>query len=67
MRNLLEAVQTDSVSFDLPLFIRLLEWSREDSKSDNDLHVLMTNVIALCKTKTVLTMEDYDAIVTVKE
>jgi hypothetical protein len=45
----------------VPLFIRLLEWSKEDAKTDMDLHKISENLINM-KEHT-LTMDDYDSIV----
>ena len=53
----------DTVTVDIPLFIRLLEYSREDAQADVDLHDVAEKAIALNKEKEVLSMEDYDAIV----
>jgi len=55
--------KVDSVTVDVPLFIRMLEYSREDAKTDMDLHVVTENAINISKSKGVLTMEDYDGIV----
>lgn len=57
----------DKVTFDVPLFIRLLEYAREDAKTDMDLHNVTENVIALSETGKTLTMDDYDNIVKVDE
>ena len=48
----------DSVTIDIPLMIRLLELSREDVKSDAELHFVVENLLKL-KNKPVLTMDDY--------
>jgi len=50
----------DTVKLDVPLFIRLLEYAREDAKSDMDLHQLADNVIEMCQEGRTLTMDDYD-------
>jgi hypothetical protein len=50
--------QKDKVTLDIPLLIRLLELSREDIKSDADLHKVVENILDV-KNKSVLTMEDY--------
>jgi len=52
----------DTVSFDIPLLIRILEYTREDLKSDVDLHKMVENLISLRK-KSPLTMDDYDKII----
>jgi len=48
----------DTITLDVPLMIRLLELSREDIKSDAELHFLVEKLIEL-KNKPVLTMDDY--------
>lgn len=54
----------DVIALDIPLLIRLLEWSREDAKDDVDLHVVAENIIKIMKNNTeFLTMDDYSAIV----
>jgi len=53
----------DTISMDVPLFIRLLEYSREDAKSDMDLHNVSQNVIKMSKENDVLTMANYEGIV----
>jgi hypothetical protein len=54
---------SDKVTVDIPLFIRLLEFAREDAKADLDLHVVTENAIALSKDGTTLTMDNYNDIV----
>ena len=54
---------SDKVTVDIPLFIRLLEYAREDAKTDMDLHKVTENIIALSETGKTLTMAQYDAIV----
>lgn len=54
----------DIVAMDLPLFIRLLEYSREDAQEDADLHVIAQKVNELVKEKGVLKMRNYSAIIT---
>jgi hypothetical protein len=51
----------DTITMDVPLFIRMLELAREDIKSDEQLHHVVENVLDL-KDKS-LTMDDYDYIV----
>ena len=52
----------DSVTMDVPLFIRMLELAREDIKSDEELHNVVERVLAL-KNQGTLTMDDYTEIV----
>lgn len=53
----------DKVTLDIPLFIRLLEYAREDAKTDMDLHNVAENAIKLSETGKTLTMAQYDEIV----
>ena len=54
---------SDKVTLDIPLFIRLLEYAREDAKTDMDLHNVAEKAIAASETGKTLTMADYDALV----
>ena len=56
----------DTLTVDIPLMIRLLELSREDIKSDAELHHVAERLLGL-KNKGVLTMDDYAFIAQVKE
>jgi hypothetical protein len=58
---------TDVVSVDIPLLIRLLEYAREDAKTDMDLHNVADRLIALSQEGVTLTMQDYDTICNTKE
>lgn len=51
----------DTITFDIPLLIRVLELTREDIKSDADLHRVVERLIDI-RHKGVLTMDDYDRI-----
>lgn len=53
----------DTVTLDVPLFVRVLEHAREDLKTDADLHVFVERVIKASKGVDVLTMADYAEIV----
>ena len=53
----------DVVKMDIPLLIRLLEYAREDAKTDMDLHNVTEKLIQFSEEGDVLTMEHYDAIV----
>ena len=53
----------DTIKVDVPLFIRLLEYAREDAKTDMDLHSVAENIIRLSETGRTLSMGDYNAIV----
>jgi hypothetical protein len=37
----------DIITVDVPLFIRLLEYAREDAQTDMDLHDVADNIISL--------------------
>ncbi len=54
---------SDKVTLDIPLFIRLLEYAREDAKTDMDLHNVAEKAIAASETGKTLTMVDYDSLV----
>jgi len=54
---------SDKITVDVPLFIRLLEYARENAKTDMDLHNVAENIIALSETGKTLTMAQYDEIV----
>ena len=54
---------SDKITLDVPLFIRLLEYARENAKTDMDLHNIAENAIALSETGKTLTMAQYDEIV----
>ena len=53
----------DLVKLDIPLLIRLLEYAREDAKTDMDLHNVTEMLIHLSSDGNVLTMDHYDQIV----
>jgi hypothetical protein len=53
----------DVVSMDIPLLIRILEYAREDAKTDMDLHNVTEKLIEFSTSSDVLTMDHYDAIV----
>ena len=55
--------QVDTVTVDVPLLIRLLEYAREDAKTDMDLHNVTEKLIAFSNQGDTLTMANYDAIV----
>jgi hypothetical protein len=57
----------DTITLDVPLFIRLLEYAREDAQTDIDLHNVTENAIGLALSGKVLTMNDYNMIVSSPE
>jgi hypothetical protein len=54
---------TDILKMDVPLFIRLIEFAREDAKTDMELHDVTEKLTSMCKRGNTLTMHDYDKIV----
>jgi formylglycine-generating enzyme required for sulfatase activity len=56
-----EVSKTDTLTIDIPMFIRLMEYAREDAKTDMDLHNVATNLLKI-KDKTI-SMADYDQVV----
>jgi hypothetical protein len=61
--NEVEEDVVDTITMDVPLFIRMLEFAREDASTDMDLHDVAENAISLNKEKEFLSMEDYDSII----
>ena len=53
----------DIITVDVPLFIRLLEYAREDAQTDMDLHDVAENIISLSTSGKTLTMDDYSSII----
>lgn len=62
----LQEQQANIISMDIPLFMRILEYAREDASDDLDLHFVTENVIRLSSTKP-LTMADYRDIVKINK
>lgn len=56
----------DTITFDIPLLIRMLEYAREDAKSDMDLHKVVKKLIGI-RDKGTLTMNDYTFVTKIKE
>ncbi len=54
---------TDIIAMDVPLFIRMLEWAREDAQTDMELHDATERAIEAVKLRGLLSMEDYTDIV----
>ena len=50
----------DVIRMDVPLFMRCLEFSREDAQDDADLHHLVEKAVELSKDGKTLTMDNYD-------
>ena len=54
---------TDIIAMDVPLFIRMLEYAREDAETDMDLHDVTERAIEATKLRGLLSMEDYESII----
>lgn len=54
---------TDIIAMDVPLFIRMLEYAREDAKTDMDLHDVAERAIEAVKLRGLLSMEDYNDLI----
>jgi hypothetical protein len=62
-----EAVdKRDTVVMDIPFLIRMLEYAREDAKTDMDLHKVVEKLIQI-RNKGALTMKDYKFVVAIRE
>ena len=61
-----ETDKEDTITFDIPLLIRMLEYAKEDAKTDMDLHKVTEKLINI-RNKGTLTMADYDFVVSIKE
>ena len=53
----------DEVTMDIPLLIRILEFAREDSKTDMVLHKVAENLRKLSSTGKKLSMSDYENVI----
>jgi hypothetical protein len=53
----------DIIKMDVPLFIRMLEFAREDAKNDVELHKVTEQILLLLKTKPSLSIDDYKDII----
>ena len=58
-----EEDKVDTITMDIPLFLRMLEYSREDASQDMDLHDVTEKAISLGKERGILQMDDYDEII----
>lgn len=63
LKYLDEGDQADTVTLDIPLMIRLLEYAKEDAQDDMALHRVAEQLINLSKDNEILSMEHYDSIV----
>lgn len=53
----------DEIKVDVPLMLRLLEYAREEAKSDNELHRIVETLVELSSNGNTLTMSDFSGIV----
>lgn len=53
----------DAIAMDVPLFIRMLEFAREDASNDMDLHDLAEKAIQMSAEGEILSMSDYEKLV----
>jgi hypothetical protein len=60
-----EVDKTDTITLDIPLMIRVLEYAREDAKTDMDLHKVVENLINL-RGEGPLSMDHYEEIVNIR-
>ena len=66
MKSMNEAQEkdpVDTITMDVPLFVRMLEYAREDAKDDMDLHDVTEKANLLGKERGILQMEDYNEII----
>ena len=54
---------TDIIAMDVPLFLRILEWAKEEAAEDVDLHEVTERAIEAVKLRGLLSMDDYDSLV----
>jgi len=48
---------------DVPLLIRMLEFAKEDAKTDMDLHAAVENMLEISNNERALNMSDYNSII----
>jgi hypothetical protein len=53
----------DTITMDVPLFLRVLEYAREDAQTDMDLHEFTEKAISATKQQGILQMGDYGMLV----
>jgi len=58
-----ESNPEDVVSLNIPLLMRVMEYAKEDAKTDMDLHHVVEKMIELSQQGESLSMDNYDAIV----
>lgn len=55
--------EEDVVKLNVPLLVRLMEYSREDAKTDADLHFVVERLVELSENGETLTMKNYADVV----
>lgn len=55
--------EVDTVTMDIPLLLRIMEYAREDAREDMDLHDVAEKMIELSKSHEYLCMDNYDEII----
>lgn len=63
IKKVLQESMVDEVVMEVPLFIRILEYAKEDAKDDVDLHELAEKAITLTKKNGCLKMKHYNELV----
>lgn len=54
---------SDRVTMDIPLLLRIMEYSKEDAKTDMDLHHVVERLVDLSQNGQTLSMSNYNTIV----
>jgi hypothetical protein len=54
---------TDIIAMDVPLFLRMLEWAKEEAAEDVDLHKVTERAIEAVKLRGLLSMDDYNDLI----
>ena len=67
MNEASEGDAVDTITMDIPLFLRMLEFAREDASEDMDLHDVTEKANLLTKDRGILSMNDYNEIVGASE
>jgi len=63
VKQVIQESAVDEITVDVPLFIRLLEYAREDAKTDMDLHEVAEKATTLTKKFGCLSMKNYNSLV----
>jgi len=67
MNEASEGDAVDTITMDIPLFLRMLEFAREDASEDMDLHDVTEKANLLTKDRGILSMNDYNEIIGASE